>query len=64
MALELSSGLASSGAGYDDYDNNAYRDSEGVGDLGKKPPTWETVGHRKLSTSVADKIFKCKRRVV
>ena len=52
------------GAGYDDYDNNAYRKSDGLGEKGTKPPTWTTADHRELTTSVADKVFKCKQGFV
>jgi hypothetical protein len=34
----------SSGAGYDDLNNNAYRNSDGVGENG---PACESVGHRR-----------------
>ena len=48
------------GAGYDDYDNNANRNSDGAGQKGAKPPAWRSISHQELRTSVADKISKCK----
>jgi hypothetical protein len=49
MALELASGWPSSGAGYDDQENNndAYGNSDSVGGNGTNQPVWNTVEHRR-----------------
>jgi hypothetical protein len=49
--------LASGGAGYDDQNNNGYRDGDYVGEDGTTEPTCETGEHGKTKPECTLEVF-------